>query len=112
MRTLSPQANPAAYLEGESVVWWQFSSCTSQISVLSNPQFLGSTGDRTIFQILTSKGVDVSAFSSTSGEAEILLPAGTVRTPPTARCSIIWFDVDTCSLPVRSPLLVVSCQSC
>ena len=47
-----------------------------KISVLSNPVFLGTTGDRTIFQILTSRAVDVSAFSAIKSEAELLLPSG------------------------------------
>ena len=40
--------NPSAYDEEESLTWWSFSSCTKKISVLSNPQFLGASEDRTI----------------------------------------------------------------
>ena len=29
-----------------------------------NPMFLGSTGDRTIFQILTRRGIDIAPFSA------------------------------------------------
>ena len=62
---------------------------------MQNPQFLGSTGDRTIFQILTRRGIDIEPFSAVrsfprhahvnvprpdspqvEGEAELLLPAG------------------------------------
>jgi hypothetical protein len=39
--------------------------------------FLGTKGPRTIFQISTSKGVDISQFSSME-EAEVLLPPATV----------------------------------
>lgn len=67
---------PDEYAEDETLVWWQFSSTTSKISVLSNPMFLGKTGPRTIFQIHTSKAVDVSAFSAVQSEAELLLPPG------------------------------------
>ena len=67
---------------------------------MQNPQFLGSTGDRTIFQIMTRRGIDIEPFSAVrravrptadlwrccvrlcadtlqfEGEAELLLPAG------------------------------------
>lgn len=39
--------------------------------------FLGTGGERTIFQILTCHGVDIAAFSQVEAEAEVLLPAGT-----------------------------------
>jgi hypothetical protein len=63
-------------------------------ALLQNPMFLGSTGDRTIFQIMTRRGIDISPFSAVrssprracesaltespqvEGEAELLLPAG------------------------------------
>jgi hypothetical protein len=31
---------------------------------VQNPQFLGSAGDRTIFQILTRRGIDIEPFSA------------------------------------------------
>merc|ERR1711918_338668 len=34
------------------------------------------SGDRTIFQIATKRGVDITAFSSIQSEAELLLPPG------------------------------------
>ena len=49
---------------------------TSDVSVLSNSTFLGTSGGRTIFQIQTSQAVDVAAFSAIKGEAELLLPPG------------------------------------
>ena len=60
------------------LAWWCFSSTTSNIAALSNDMFLGTNGDRTIFQILTSKGVDIGKLSAIPSEAEYLLPAGTV----------------------------------
>ena len=45
--------------------------------MLSSPTFLGPSGDRTIFQVLTKRGVDVQPFSAIKSEAEVLLPAGT-----------------------------------
>ena len=69
---------------------------------MQNPDFLGLTGDRTCFQILTCRGIDIEPFSAVrrirraaprrtdswrcvrlcadtlqvEGEAELLLPAG------------------------------------
>lgn len=43
-------ANPEHYIENSRLVWWAFSSCTKKISVLGNDQFLGTSGDRTLFQ--------------------------------------------------------------
>ena len=64
-------------------------------TAVQNPMFLGSAGDRTIFQIMTRRGIDISPFSAVrsaprrahgecaltdspqvEGEAELLLPAG------------------------------------
>ena len=33
--------NPAAYVPGATITWWGFSSCTLNIQVLENEQFLG-----------------------------------------------------------------------
>ena len=68
--------NPDVYVKDRSLCWWQFSSTTANIAALSNPTFLGPSGDRTIFQILTKHGVDISAFSAVPGEAEVVLPPG------------------------------------
>ena len=45
--------------------------------VLKEEQFLGQFGDRTIFQIATTKGADIRQFSS-QAEEEVLLPPATV----------------------------------
>ena len=34
-----------------------------KIKALENPMFLGTTGDRTIFQIMTRHGADIGSFS-------------------------------------------------
>jgi hypothetical protein len=65
---------PDDFVKGESVILWALSSCAQEIDVLSNDMFLGKTGDRTILQIHTCKGVDISAFSAIQSEAEVLLP--------------------------------------
>ena len=59
------------------MIFWAFTSTTSKISVLKSPAFLGSSGPRTMFQILTWAAVDVSRFSAIGGEAEWLIPQGT-----------------------------------
>ncbi|CAF1317761.1 unnamed protein product, partial [Rotaria sordida] len=33
------------------MVWWGLSSCTTALTVLQSEQFLGQTGDRTLFMI-------------------------------------------------------------
>lgn len=68
---------PGEYVKGSKISWWQFSSCTKDVSVLENPMFLGTSGSRTIFQIQSSRGVEVSSFSAIPGEAEVILPPGT-----------------------------------
>ena len=63
------------YLLGEELFFWELTSCTTKIKVLED--FIGN-GERTVFQIVTTRGVDISAFSQFKGEAEVLLPAGSV----------------------------------
>jgi len=64
------------YIKGTKVTWSAFSSCTSTLEVLSNPMFLGPSGDRTFFMIThTSKRArDISRISLVPGEDEIILP--------------------------------------
>eukprot|EP01043_Picozoa_sp_COSAG02_P021957 COSAG02_NODE_1127_length_14428_cov_68.304627_6_plen_93_part_00 len=62
------------------LTWWSFSSTTTNIAALSNDMFLGTNGDRTIFQIHTSRGIDIGKLSAIPSEAEVLLPAGIVLT--------------------------------
>ena len=64
------------YLEGATIIWWGFSSCTSTVGVLSNEQFLGSTGTRTLFTIECTSGKDIRQHSYFQTEDEILLPPG------------------------------------
>jgi hypothetical protein len=47
------------------------------MQVLKNQTFLGTVGPRTIFQISTTQGADISLFSSMA-EEEVLLPPATV----------------------------------
>lgn len=55
---------PDEYAEENSFVWFALSSCTSNVKVLSNPMFLGTTGPRTIFQVTTRKAIDISVYSA------------------------------------------------
>ena len=64
------------YSEGAIIIWWGFSSCTSTVGVLSNEQFLGSTGTRTFFTIECTSGKDIRHHSYFQTENEILLPPG------------------------------------
>ncbi|MBT6116843.1 MAG: hypothetical protein HOH66_03145, partial [Rhodospirillaceae bacterium] len=60
------------YEEGEEVLWWGFSSTTTNVGVLSNDMFLGKEGDRTMFNISISSGVNIAPYSAVVGEAEVL----------------------------------------
>jgi hypothetical protein len=63
-----------------TVVWHQASSCTMNLEVLNNPIFLGTAGQRTIFNIElgpTSRARRISEFSSFPTEAEVILPPNT-----------------------------------
>ncbi|CAF3729847.1 unnamed protein product, partial [Adineta steineri] len=61
------------YTEGKTFVWWGFSSCTTSIEVLENEQFLGKTGERTMFTIECDSGKDISRHSYCHSEKEVLL---------------------------------------
>ncbi|CAF3378765.1 unnamed protein product [Rotaria socialis] len=64
------------YKPGKAIVWWAFSSCTSTVGVLQNEDFLGQTGERTMFTIECDSGKDISRHSYFRSEEEILLPPG------------------------------------
>ncbi|CAF1439640.1 unnamed protein product [Adineta steineri] len=63
------------YTEGKTFVWWGFSSCTASMRVLENEQFLGKTGERTMFTIECDSGKDISGHSYFQAEKEVLLLA-------------------------------------
>jgi len=70
----------AQYPKGKEVYWWAFSSTSKELSTLQNPQFLGTSGVRTVFNIQVRRGVDVvrySIFQGGASEAEVLLYPGT-----------------------------------
>jgi hypothetical protein len=65
------------YTEGETVVWWGFSSCTVTVAVLQLDLFLGKTGARTIFNIQCESARDIRNHSYYQVEDEVLLLAAT-----------------------------------
>ena len=68
------------YPTGRELYWWAFSSTTKKLSVLQNPQFLGTNGVRTVFNIQIKSGVDImrySIFQGEESEAEVLMFPGT-----------------------------------
>ena len=67
----------AKYPKDKDVWWWAFSSTTKQLETLTNPQFLGKSGVRTVFLIEILHGVDLQRYSAVASEAEVLLYPGT-----------------------------------
>ncbi|CAF1320192.1 unnamed protein product [Adineta steineri] len=65
------------YVQGETVVWWAFSSGTVVLGVLQSELFLGKTGPRTIFNIECDSARDIRKHSFFPAEDEVLLLAGT-----------------------------------
>ena len=69
----------ANYPKGKEFYWWAFSSTTKELSALHSPQFLGTEGVRTVFNIQVKNGVDIvpySIFQGEEGEAEVLMYPG------------------------------------
>jgi hypothetical protein len=64
----------AEYSKGSIVTWWGFSSCTTSVDVLSNEQYLGQTGTRTLFTIECHSAKSIKPFSFYPEEEEVLLP--------------------------------------
>jgi hypothetical protein len=65
------------YKTGTKFAWWGVSSCTTNIEILESNQFLGKTGQRTLFSIECINGKSVaphSYFKNT--EKEIILMPG------------------------------------
>ncbi|CAF1353121.1 unnamed protein product [Rotaria sp. Silwood1] len=65
------------YSEGETIVWWGFSSCTTSVSVLKSELFLGKTGARTMFTLQCQSARDIRKHSYYPAEDEVLLMAAT-----------------------------------
>lgn len=63
------------YEIGAEIVWWGFSSTTGTLTVLQNEQFLGKTGQRTMFSV-KARFVDIRKYSAIEVEDERLLLPG------------------------------------
>ncbi|CAF2724422.1 unnamed protein product [Rotaria sp. Silwood2] len=61
------------YKVGKRLVWWGFSSCSTNRDVSEDDQFVGKTGIKTLFIIDCVKGIDVGNHSYFRKENEILL---------------------------------------
>lgn len=66
----------AHYPRGKEFTWWGLSSCTTAISVLESPLYIGTSGPRTMFSIETKAGKSIRTVSYFQNEDEILLPPG------------------------------------
>lgn len=64
------------YRQGTKIVWWGFSSCTTNAEVLENNLFLDKNSARTIFTIECDTGKDIRKHSYYQKEDEILLIPG------------------------------------
>jgi hypothetical protein len=69
------------YAKDAKVVWWSFSSTTASVGVLQNAQFLGQTGDRTMFHITSRRLVDIRAYSAYASieDERLLLPGAYLK---------------------------------
>ena len=65
------------YTKGGTVVWWGFSSCTTEVEVLQCDLFLGETEARTLFSIESETARDIRKHSFFPMENEVLLMAAT-----------------------------------
>jgi len=66
----------AQYPPKSTFVWWALTSCTVDGDVLTEPEFMGASGSRTLFSIECHSGRDISAYSAIPSEREVLLPPG------------------------------------
>ena len=62
------------YKINSTLIWWAFSSCTTNVGILQSEKFLGKEGDRTLFAIDCCSGKNISQHSYYRRENEILLP--------------------------------------
>ena len=65
------------YIKGETIVWWGFSSCTTDVEVLQKEIFLGDKGARTMFTLECETARNIRKHSFFPVEEEVLLLAAT-----------------------------------
>eukprot|EP01012_Entosiphon_sulcatum_P034098 TRINITY_DN4319_c0_g1_i1.p1 TRINITY_DN4319_c0_g1~~TRINITY_DN4319_c0_g1_i1.p1 ORF type:complete len:627 (+),score=102.66 TRINITY_DN4319_c0_g1_i1:20-1900(+) len=64
----------AQYKQGTTVTWWGVSSCTPKLSVAQS--FLGTSGQRILFEIIPKTAVSIRDFSAFTDEDEYILAPG------------------------------------
>eukprot|EP00667_Euglena_gracilis_P013257 EG_transcript_13666 len=66
----------AKYLQNDEIVWWGFGSTTGTAGVLEDPLYLGTSGPRTLFSIVTRHAVDICRYSAfgTKEDERLLMP--------------------------------------
>jgi hypothetical protein len=62
------------YPKDRTITWWGVSSCTAKRSVAAG--FIGSTGKRTLFEVIPIQAVSIRRYSAFTGEDEYLLTPG------------------------------------
>jgi hypothetical protein len=62
------------YPKERTVTWWGVSSCTAKRSVATG--FIGSSGRRTLFEVVPVRAVSIRRYSAFTGEDEYLLAPG------------------------------------
>jgi hypothetical protein len=65
-----------SYTKGKEFTWWAVTSCTSSMSVLESPSYVGKSGPRTLFSIETKNGKLMRGHSYFQQEDEIILAPG------------------------------------
>ncbi|CAM4875785.1 unnamed protein product [Rotaria socialis] len=99
------------YIEGETIVWWGFSSCTTSVGVLKSELFLGKTDSRTMFTLHCKSARDISKYSFYPVEDELLLMAATqfkvVSSLDQGNLHIIQLEETTPPFPLLQPVPIV-----
>ncbi|CAM4752882.1 unnamed protein product [Rotaria magnacalcarata] len=99
------------YIEGETIVWWGFSSCTTSIGVLKSDLFLGKTGIRTMFSLQCKSARDIRKHSFFPTEDEVLLMAATqfkiVSSLDQGDLHMIQLEETTPPFPLLQPVPIV-----
>lgn len=65
------------YKIGETIIWWGFSSCTTDVTVLQSELFLGKEDTRTMFTVTCESARSIKKHSYYPTEDEMLIFAGT-----------------------------------
>lgn len=65
------------YKKDEHIIWWSFSSCTTSLSILQKPEFVGTSDKYILFLIECFNGKKIQLHSCYPKEEEVLLLPGT-----------------------------------